>query len=65
MVQYISNKHMKGDNHKPRGQLRGRGLTKRPFYYISNKQFIAKSDHEGGGGLKIAKFLITWFMDDP
>ena len=40
--------------HKPRGQLRGRGLVKWLF---------SKSDHEGR--VKIFKNLTTWFMDDP
>ena len=45
-----------GDIHKPRGQLRGGGLAKLPFYYISK---FCKSDHKGGERPKIPKNKTT------
>ena len=50
-----------GDIHKPRGQLRGRGVSQMTILFI--QALFSKSDHEGGS--KIPKILTTWFMDEP
>ena len=49
--------------HKPRGQLRGRGVSQMAI--LSQKPYLVKVTTKGGGGSKIPKILTTWFMDDP
>ena len=53
--QRYNDEELLGDIHKPRGQLRGRGIIKRPFYCISDLE----------GESKIPKNLTPWFIDDP
>ena len=59
----VNNVCSKGVTHKPRGQLKGEGLAKRPFYNIP-KLYLVKVTAKGER-VKIPKNLATWFMDDP
>ena len=56
---------LEGVIHKPRGQLRGRGFGQ--ISILLHKPYFVKvtTKEEGGGGVKIPKILITWFVDDP
>ena len=49
--------------HKPRGQLRGMGVSQMTI--LLHKPYLVKVTTKGGGGSKIPEILTTWFMNDP
>ena len=53
-----------GGIHKPRGQLRGRGVSQMTIL-LHKPELIRVQEEEIGEGVKNAKNLSTWFIDDP
>ena len=56
----------KGNIHKPRGLLRGKGPEgSKPNDHLTHKSYSIKVITKGVGVQKIPKIVTTWFMDDP
>ena len=52
-----------GGLHKPRGQLRGGGVSQMTISY--HKPYLVEVTTNVEGDAKIPKILTTWFMNDP
>ena len=58
----VNNVCSKGVTHKPRGQLKGEGVSQMTI--LLHKPYLVKVITKGEG-VKNTKKLIMWFMDDP
>ena len=60
---FLESAYCLGGIHKPRGQLRGVGVSQMTILLL--KPYFVKVTKKGGGGSIIPKKMTTWFMNDP
>ena len=63
-IQRICRQYIRGHTYKPRGQLRGRGVSQMSI--LLQMPYLVKVTTKGDEGVsKIPKKFETWFKDDP